>query len=99
MAGDASNVTDLQYSKKSHISSTLNLQGYRTEEALDKADKYLDDAAIAGLGSVFIIHGKGTGALRDAVAKLLSDHPHVASYRSGNQNEGGLGVTVVELKE
>jgi DNA mismatch repair protein MutS2 len=93
----APNIVDLQYSKKSHILSTLNLQGYRTEEALDKTDKYLDDAALAGLESVSIVHGKGTGALRDAVTKLLSDHPHVASFRLGNQNEGGLGVTLVEL--
>ena len=96
-AGHARNIVNLQYSKKSHISSILNLQGYRTEEALDRTDKYLDDAALAGLESVSIVHGKGTGALRDAVAKLLTDHPHVANFRLGNQSEGGLGVTVVEL--
>jgi DNA mismatch repair protein MutS2 len=98
-AGRAPNVINLQFSKKSNISSTLNLQGYRTEEALEKADKYLDDAALAGLKSVSIVHGKGTGALRDAVAELLSDHPHVASFRLGDQDEGGLGVTVVELRQ
>jgi DNA mismatch repair protein MutS2 len=95
---ETSNITKLRYVKKSNILSTLNLQGNRTDEALDKTDKYLDDAALAGLESVFIVHGKGTGALRDAVAELLSDHPHVAGFRSGKRNEGGLGVTVVELR-
>ncbi|MFC1717844.1 Smr/MutS family protein [Candidatus Poribacteria bacterium] len=47
--------------------------------------------------SVSIVHGRGTGALRDAITDLLSDHPHVASFRLGEENEGGLGVTVVEL--
>jgi len=81
------------YPKKYDVPNTLNLQGYRTSEALDKADKYLDDAALAGLESVSIIHGKGTGALRDAVANLLSQHPHVASFRLDSP-----GVTVVELR-
>ena len=49
------------------------------------------------MASVSIVHGKGTGALREAVAELLSDHPHVAGFRLGDQNEGGSGVTVVEL--
>ena len=83
--------------KKSGVMNRLNLLGYRAEEALDKTDKYLDDAALAGLASVSIVHGKGTGALRDAVTDLLSDHPHVARFRPGKENEGGLGVTVVEL--
>lgn len=93
-----SNVRNLQYSKKSNISSILNLLGYRAEAALEKTDKYLDDAAIAGLDSVFIVHGRGTGALRDAVTGLLSNHPHVASFHLGDNTEGGSGVTVVELK-
>jgi len=92
------NVISLQYSRKSNVLSTLDLRGYRTEEALSKTDKYLDDAALAGLESVSIVHGKGTGALRDAVTELLSDHPHVASFRLGIESEGGSGVTVVELR-
>jgi DNA mismatch repair protein MutS2 len=91
------NMIDLQYFKKSNVSNTLNLLGNRAEEALRKVDKYLDDAALAGLESVSIVHGKGTGALREAVTEFLSDHPHVASFRLGNRGEGGPGVTVVEL--
>lgn len=87
----------LQSTKRSRVLNRLNLLGHRAEEALDKADKYLDDAALAGLESVSIVHGKGTGALRSAITELLSDHPHVASFRLGEDNEGGLGVTVVEL--
>lgn len=90
---------NLQHRRKSNISGTLDLRGDRAEEALDKADKYLDDAALAGLGSVYIVHGKGTGVLREVVTEFLSDHPHIASFRLGNQNEGGEGVTVVELKD
>jgi len=83
--------------KKSGIVISLDLRGYRAEEALDKTDKYLDDAALAGLQSVSIVHGKGTGALRKVIADLLDDHPHVTSFRLGEENEGGLGVTFVEL--
>jgi DNA mismatch repair protein MutS2 len=85
--------------KKSNVSPILDLRGNRAEEAFDKVDKYLDDAALTGLESVSIIHGKGTGVLREVVTDLLSEHPHVASFRFGDQNEGGLGVTVVELKD
>ena len=87
----------LQYPKKSNVLSSLDLRGDRAEEALEKVDKYLDDATLAGLESISIVHGKGTGALRDAVTELLTDHPHVATFRLGDRNEGGLGVTVVEL--
>ena len=93
------NVINLLSSKKSKISSSLDLRGDRAEDVLYKVDKYLDDAALAGLESVSIVHGKGTGALRDTVAGLLSEHPHVASFRLGEKGEGGSGVTVVELKE
>jgi len=93
------NVISLLSSKKSRISSSLDLRGDRAEDVLYKVDKYLDDVALAGLESVSIIHGKGTGALRDTVADLLSEHPHVASFRLGKEGEGGSGVTVVELKE
>jgi len=93
------NVINLLSSKRSKISSSLDLRGDRAEDVLYKVDKYLDDAALAGLESVSIVHGKGTGALRDTVAGLLSEHPHVASFRLGKEGEGGSGVTVVELKE
>jgi len=88
-----------RYFRRSGISSSLDLRGNRAEEALDKVDKYLDDAALAGLGSVSIVHGKGTGVLREVITEFLSDHPHVESFRLGEQNEGGAGVTVVEIRE
>jgi DNA mismatch repair protein MutS2 len=75
----------------------LNLRGLRVEAAIARLDKYLDDAYLARLPSVRIIHGRGTGALRRAVREQLEGPPLVASYRPGDQSEGGDGVTVVEL--
>jgi len=75
----------------------LNLRGQRVEEALTELDKYLDDAYLAALPYARIVHGKGTGALREAVREALADHPLVASFRPGELNEGGEGVTVVKL--
>ncbi len=75
----------------------LDLRGLRVEEAIPRLDKHLDDAYLAGLPSVRIIHGKGTGALRRAVREQLEEHPLVASHRPGDQHEGGEGVTVAEL--
>jgi Mismatch repair ATPase (MutS family) len=69
-----------------------------TLEAIDKVDKFLDDAALAGLTPVTIIHGKGTGALRAAITEHLRTHPQVKSYRLGVYGEGESGVTIVELK-
>jgi DNA mismatch repair protein MutS2 len=75
----------------------LNLRGKRVEEALAELDKYLDDAYLAALPYARIVHGKGTGALRDAVRAALADHPLVASFRPAELNEGGEGATVVAL--
>jgi DNA mismatch repair protein MutS2 len=69
----------------------------RVEEAIPRLEKYLNDAYLARLPPVRIIHGKGTGTLRRAVREHLEGHPLVASYRPGDQHEGGDGVTVVEL--
>jgi len=69
------------------------------DEALPLIDKFLDDAILAGLYRIDIIHGKGTGALRKKVTDFLSHHPRVKSYRLGEWNEGGTGATVVELVE
>ncbi|MGQ0762928.1 MAG: endonuclease MutS2 [Acidobacteriota bacterium] len=75
----------------------LNLIGKTTDEAVDLADKFLDEAFLNGLSEVRIIHGHGTGALRKAVAEFLRDHPHVARFTSASRDKGGSGATVVEL--
>ncbi len=75
----------------------LNLLGQTTEEMQPRLEKYLNDAYLAGLPQVRIIHGKGTGALRRAVRDFVEDHPLVASHRPGDRYEGGEGATVVEL--
>ncbi|MGC8944992.1 MAG: endonuclease MutS2 [Anaerolineae bacterium] len=77
----------------------LDLRGQTVEEALESLDRYLDAAALAGLPWAHIVHGKGTGALRQAVRDFLRHHPLVRSYRSGEEGEGGDGVTVVVLSE
>lgn len=76
----------------------MDLRGFTVDEAIDKVDKYIDNAVIAGLNEVTIIHGKGTGALRSGVQDFLKHHPHVNSFRLGKFGEGESGVTVVELR-
>ena len=75
----------------------IDLRGLTGEEAISQIEFFLDNALVAGLHRVDIIHGKGTGALRKKVSAFLKSHPHVHSYRLGEWNEGGSGVTVVEL--
>jgi DNA mismatch repair protein MutS2 len=77
----------------------LDLRGQRVEEALPRLEKYLDDAFLAAMPLVRIVHGKGTGALRQAVRQQLREHPLVKSHRSGERGEGGSGVTVAYLSE
>jgi DNA mismatch repair protein MutS2 len=79
--------------------SELNVIGRTTDEAVDEADKFLDDAFLNGLNTVRIIHGHGTGALRRAINDFLKGHPHVARYGPAPQDQGGAGATVVELKQ
>jgi len=79
--------------------SELNVIGQTTDEAVDAVDKFLDEVALAGLSQVRIVHGHGTGALRKAIAELLKDHPHVERFVAAPQDQGGLGATVVELKQ
>ena len=88
----------IRMSKSSSISSELNLLGMTTDEAIVELDKYLDDAYLAHLSPVRIVHGKGTGALRKAVQQYLRRQKHVASYRLGEYGEGDAGVTIVEFK-
>jgi DNA mismatch repair protein MutS2 len=85
--------------KAREINTEVDLRGLTVEEALDKMDKYLDDAILAGAPMVRIIHGKGTGALRKAVTDMLKSHRHVTSYRLGGLGEGGDGVTIAKLAE
>ena len=79
------------------VSPTLDLHGERVEAALERLHAYLDDALLAGLDSVVIVHGIGTGALRRAVREALAEHPRVRAVRGGRRDEGGDGATVAEL--
>lgn len=76
----------------------LDLRGKNMEEARIEVDRFLDQAAIGQAGQVEIIHGKGTGVLREFITDFLRKHPHVAEYRLGGYHEGGSGVTIVTLK-
>ena len=80
------------------LSSALARNGMTVDEAVSVLDKYLDDAAIAHLDEVRVVHGKGTGALRAGVQNFLRKNKHVQSYRLGEYGEGDAGVTIVKLK-
>jgi DNA mismatch repair protein MutS2 len=84
--------------KAMNISTELDLRGLSLDDAIEKTDKYLDDATIVGLKSVVLIHGKGTGILRAGIHTYLRNNSHVKSFRLGKFGEGEAGVTVVELK-
>ncbi|MCL6520639.1 MAG: endonuclease MutS2 [Armatimonadetes bacterium] len=95
----ATGAVQISAEKVGQISPELKLIAQRVEQALINLDKYLDDAYLAGLASVRIIHGKGTGALRKAVWEFLANHHAVESFRLGEQDEGGTGATIVKLRE
>lgn len=82
----------------SPIKTELDIRGHTVEEGLYKVDKYLDDAYLAHIGEVSIIHGKGTGVLRNAIRNSLRKNPNVKTYRYGEFGEGDMGVTIVSLK-
>ncbi len=88
---------ELRRRAAARVSPTLNLQGQRVEEAMEALTAYLDDALLAGLDSVTLVHGVGTGAIRRAVRDALREHPRVQGFRGGRKEEGGDGATVVEL--
>ena len=92
-------VANMVKSKANAIKSSIDLRGYMVDEAIYEIDKYLDDAFLAGYDSVQIIHGKGTGALRKGVQEHLKRHHYVKTMRIGGFDEGGAGVTVVEIKK
>ncbi|HET7703736.1 MAG TPA: endonuclease MutS2 [Candidatus Limnocylindrales bacterium] len=90
-------IAALRLERARTVASSLDLRGARVEEALDALDRYLDDAGLAGLDQVVVIHGLGTGALRDAVRVRAGAHPLVTSARPGERGEGGDGATVIKL--
>ena len=85
--------------KSLNVSSEINIIGLNVDEAIPIVDKYLDDSYLAGLETVRIVHGKGTGKLRQGVHNFLKKHSHVKNFRIGTFGEGEMGVTVVELKK
>lgn len=93
----STNESAVRLSRARTVASSLDLRGARVEEALDALARYLDDASLAGLTSVLVIHGMGTGALRDAVRSEAAAHPLVKSARAGERGEGGDGATIVSL--
>lgn len=84
--------------KAQSVSITTNVQGENLDDAKMDVEKYLDDAYMAGLKEVTIIHGRGEGILKDGLRNYMKKNKHVASFRAGNYNEGGEGVTIVKLK-
>jgi len=92
------NYSNIGIEKVKGIESKIDLRGLTLDEAILKVEKYLDDAQVAGLSSVMIIHGKGTGILRKGIQDLLRKRSDIKTFRPGNYNEGGIGVTVVEFK-
>ena len=88
---------ELRRRAAANVAPNLSLRGERVEAALEQLEAYLDQALLAGLDSVAIIHGSGTGALRRAVREALANHPRVRGVRTGRRDEGGDGTTVAEL--
>lgn len=88
-----------QVHARSAESPEIHLRGMTGDEAIEELERYLDRAVLAGLHQVYVVHGKGTGALRKRITEYLRGHPEVAGVRLGNWNEGGAGVTIVKLRE
>lgn len=97
-AGGIGGSGKIKMGKSSSISPEINLLGCTVDEAIARLDKYLDDAYLAGISPVRIVHGKGTGALRSGVTSFLKGISYVKSFRLGEQGEGDAGVTIVEFK-
>lgn len=89
----------IKMSKSSSVSSEINLLGYTVDEAIAVLDKYLDDAYIARIPQVRIVHGKGTGALRSGITSYLHGVPYIKEFRLGQISEGAEGVTIVTFKD
>jgi DNA mismatch repair protein MutS2 len=95
----SSALTQRRMQMRSTLSSEIMLLGMRAEQAIDALDEYMNDACMAGISPLRVVHGKGTGALKKVVWDYLQTHPHVGGFRLGEEGEGGGGVTVVQLKE
>jgi DNA mismatch repair protein MutS2 len=91
--------TETHLAAEDKAQSELNVIGQTTDEAVDAVDKFLDEASLASLSKVRIIHGHGTGALRRAIGALLDGHPHVSRFLSAPPDQGGAGATLVELRQ
>ena len=98
LGGGAVGTKQAVKSVKREAAASVSLRGMTIDEAMLELDRYLDSAILAGLGSVTVIHGKGTGALRSAVQQRLRSHKSVKSFRAGAYGEGDAGVTIAELK-
>jgi DNA mismatch repair protein MutS2 len=96
-AAPTSNASDIRLERARSVASSLDLRGARVDEALEALSRYLDDAGLAGLDKALVIHGMGTGAVRDAVRSAAAAHPLVKSIRPGQRGEGGDGATIVEF--
>ena len=96
-AGGSATASVIRLDRARSVASSLDLRGARVDEAVEALARYLDDAALAGLDKVLIIHGSGTGALRDAVREAAGTNPHVKTLRPGERGEGGDGATIVNL--
>lgn len=94
---EKSRYSSIAMSKAKEISTEIDLRGLTVDEALAEVDNYLDDAMMAGVARVTLIHGKGTGALRQGITDMLKTRSDIKAFRLGNMDEGGSGVTVVEL--
>lgn len=86
-----------RYEDRPEVATQLDMRGWRVDAALEELEAYLNDAAMSGMSTIRIVHGKGTGALRAAVREQLAHHPLVKSYTSAPPQEGGDGVTIVKL--
>ncbi|MCD4785027.1 MAG: endonuclease MutS2 [Candidatus Eremiobacteraeota bacterium] len=95
--GESDNITRLRQEKTLAISNRIDIRGTRVEEAINIISKYIDDAHLANLSSIQIVHGKGTGALRNSIREYLSTYKNIENFRDGERHEGGWGVTVVNL--
>lgn len=90
--------TTVKRTRDENVRTELDLRGANLEEAIMETDRFIDEAFLGNLGQISIIHGKGTGVLRTGIQEYLRKHKHIKSYRLGNYNEGGAGVTVAELQ-